>query len=125
MFTIKASGNFKKTDAFLSRMRKREMFRTLDRFGREGVAALASATPVDSALSANSWSYEVRVSNRSASISWTNSNTVNGTPIVILLQYGHGTGTGGYVQGRDFINPSLAPIFNRIADSVWKEVTSA
>lgn len=125
MFSITSQGSFAKTEAFFKRMLKGEMYNALESYAREGVAALASATPVDSGVSAASWSYTIRRTGSSYSIEWTNSHVVDGRPIVIMLQYGHGTGTGGYVQGRDFINPAIKPIFDRIADKVWKAVTSA
>jgi hypothetical protein len=125
MFSFQQSGSFKNTESFLRKMRNEDMFQSLDRFAREGVAALANATPVDSGITAASWSYEIQKSRGSYSITWTNDYMVDGRPIVILLQYGHGTGTGGYVQGRDFINPAIRPVFDRIADNVWKAVTSA
>jgi hypothetical protein len=106
-------------------MSKGDHLRNLDMYGREGVNALKSATPIDSAETAASWNYKIERSGRSVSIAWTNTNVVDGTPLIILLQYGHGTGTGGYVQGRDIINPAMRPIFNKIADNVWKAVTSA
>ena len=89
-----------------------------------GVSALESATPVDSGLTASSWDYEIHQSRNSAKIVWTNSNINQGVPIAIILQYGHGTRNGGYVQGRDYINPAIKPVFDRIAEGVWKEVTS-
>ena len=95
----------------------------LDKYGREGVTALASATPVDSGLTAKSWYYEVSVTNESATISFHNSNIQNGVPIAVILQYGHGTRNGGWVQGRDYINPAIQPVFDKIADAAWKEVT--
>ena len=106
-------------------MSKGEIFKHLDEYARQGVQALASATPVDTGLTASAWGYEIQKSRGAYSIFWTNTNVITGTPVVIWLQYGHGTGTGGYVQGRDFINPAIQPIFDRIADSVWQEVTSA
>jgi hypothetical protein len=106
-------------------MSRGDIFRSLEQYAQEGVDALSAATPVDSNLTATSWGYEIKRSGRSYSITWTNTNIVNGTPIAILLQYGHGTGTGGYVRGRDYINPALKPIFDKIADNVWKAVTSA
>ena len=95
----------------------------LDKFGREGVAALASATPVDSGETAASWYYEITNRNNTITISFHNSNIQNGVPIAIILQYGHGTGTGGWVQGRDYMNPAIQPIFDQIANYAWKEVT--
>lgn len=125
MISFSSRGDFKNLEKFLKTMSKNDIFRALDEFGRQGVDALSSATPVESGQTATSWSYEVSKTGRSYSISWTNSHIVDGRPIVILLQYGHGTGTGGYVQGRDFINPTIKPIFDKIAESVWKAVTSA
>lgn len=125
MFSFESSGSFKKTEDFFRRMAKDEMFNALERYAKEGVAALANATPLDTGLTAASWSYEIQKTRGSYSITWTNNHTVDGKPIAILLQYGHGTGTGGYVQGRDYINPAMRPIFDRIADNVWKAVTSA
>ena len=95
----------------------------LDKYGREGVKALESATPVDTGLTARSWYYEIKKTNGSVSISFYNSNIQNGIPIAIILQYGHGTGTGGWVEGRDYINPAIQPIFDKIAEKAWKEVT--
>lgn len=114
-----------KTEAFLERLSRGDIYQALNRLGQEGVVALGSATPIDSGETAYSWGYEVQRTRDSASIIWTNSNVVGGTPLVIMLQYGHGTGTGGYVQGRDFINPAIRPIFDKIANEVWKAVTSA
>lgn len=126
MLRITSSGSFKNTQRFLQKMSRGDMFRVLDSAGARGVSALRSATPVDSGLSAESWSYEVKKSKDSTSIYWINTHRdPAGVPVVILLQYGHGTGTGGYVQGHDFINPALKPIFDKIADDVWKAVTSA
>lgn len=101
------------------------MFNQLDKYAREGVSALASATPIDSGKTAAAWSYQVTKSGESYSITWSNSSLAGTTPVVILLQYGHGTGSGGYVAGRDFINPAIRPIFDKIAENVWKAVTSA
>jgi len=125
MIVIKQSGSFKHTERFLTRASRLNIRNVLDRYGREGVNALAMATPVDSGLTASSWGYEVHVSRNTYSITWTNSNVVNGVPIAIVLQYGHTTKNGGYVQGRDYINPAIRPIFDKIANEVWKEVTQA
>jgi hypothetical protein len=118
-------GNFNKTEKFLSAMRRAEMFSVLETYGKEGVAALAAATPTESGETAGAWDYKVSKSSGRATIEWTNSHVVNGVPIAIILQYGHGTGTGGYVQGRDYINPAIKPVFDKIADRAWKAVTSA
>ena len=125
MIIFESQGDFKKTDNFLRKMLRLDLSRSLDKYGRAGVAALASATPSESGLAANSWGYEIQSSGRNVTITWTNSNIENGFPVAVMLQYGYGTGTGGYVQGRDYINPAIKPIFDEIAAEVWKEVTSA
>lgn len=124
MISIESTGSFENTEKFLKRMSSGDIFRTLDRFGAMGVNALAAATPVESGATAAAWYYEIKRDGRSYSIIWGNSNVVAGRPIAVLLQYGHGTGTGGYVQGRDYINPALRPIFDQIADEAWRAVTS-
>lgn len=123
MITIRHKGDFSKLDRYFERIKEAAKLGVLDKYGREGVAALASATPVDSGLTASSWYYEIERSNGRVSITFNNSNVNNGVPIAIILQLGHGTGTGGWVQGRDYINPAIQPIFDRIADDAWKEVT--
>ena len=95
----------------------------LDKYGKEGVAALSAATPIDTGKTANSWSYKINRQNGSVSIDFYNSNFSNGVPIAIILQYGHATNNGGWVQGRDYINPAIQPIFDKIAKNAWKEVT--
>lgn len=115
-------GNFDKMERFLRGYGKLNFKRLLESYGQEGVRALAAATPIDTGLTASSWSYQITISSSSFSISWTNSNVQDGVPIAIILQYGHGTGTGGYVQGRDYINPAIQPIFDKIADEIWEEV---
>lgn len=119
------SGSFGKTEKFLAFLRRGTLYATLDANARKGVSALAGATPSDTGETAASWSYTIQRGPESASITWTNSNLENGFPVAIMLQYGHGTGTGGYVQGRDYINPAIRPIFDEIANAVWKAVTSA
>ena len=123
MITFRQKGDFSKLTKFLERAKEVVKLGDLDKYGREGVAALASATPVDSGLTAASWSYEITNRNGSATISFKNSNIQNGVPIAIILQYGHGTRNGGWVQGRDYINPAIQPIFDRIANEAWREVT--
>ena len=123
MITIRHKGDFSKLDRYFERIKEAAKLGVLDKYGREGVAALASATPVDSGLTASSWYYEIERSNGRVSITFNNSNVNKGVPIAIILQLGHGTGTGGWVQGRDYINPAIQPIFDRIADDAWKEVT--
>ena len=125
MITFESKGDFKRTDSFLAKLLKRDIYSSLDKYGQQGVAALSSATPTESGLAASSWRYEVKREGRGYSITWLNSDVENGFPVAIMLQYGYGTGTGGYVQGRDYINPAIKPIFDKIAESVWKEVTSA
>lgn len=123
--SFESRGNFDNTERFLRKPHGAEIKKILDSLGKQGVAALVGATPVDSGITASSWGYEVISSRGEWSIAWTNSEVVAGTPLVILLQYGHGTGTGGYVQGRDFINPAIVPIFDKISETAWKVVTSA
>ncbi len=118
-------GDFKKTDRFLNKMKKQDYLKVLNKYGQIGVQALSNATPVDSGTTAVSWNFEVKTSRTGATIYWTNSNINRGVNIAVILQYGHGTGTGGYVQGRDYINPAMRPVFDKIADEAWKEVTSA
>lgn len=110
---------------YFERVREAARIGVLDKYGREGVAALASATPIDTGVTANSWYYEINRQNGSVSIEFKNSNINNGVPIAIILQYGHATGNGGWVQGRDYINPAIQPIFDTIADNAWREVTKA
>lgn len=123
MITFRQQGDFSKLTRYLEKVKKIANISDLDKYGREGVAALASATPVDSGLTANSWYYKVETKNGSAKISFYNSNIQNGVPIAIILQYGHGTRNGGWVQGRDYINPAIQPIFDKITESAWREVT--
>lgn len=128
MITFEMRGSFKNTESYLRALEKMERLNIrpiLERYGREGVSALASATPFDSGLAAASWGYEIEISRGSWSITWTNSDIENGFPVAVMLQYGHGTGTGGWVQGYDYINPALRPIFDKLANDIWKAVTSA
>jgi hypothetical protein len=124
MIEFEQKGDFARTTAALENMSRRDIFGILDAFGREGVDALSSATPVSSGLTAASWSYKVTGSRGSYSVIWYNSHVEDGVPIAIILQYGHGTGTGGFVAGKDYINPAIQPIFDKMADKVWKEVTA-
>lgn len=117
-------GDFSKTEKFFERCKNLFHAGVLDKYGREGVAALSMATPVDTGKTAASWRYRVAYNKNSVSIEWINDNsTETGIPIAVLIQYGHGTGNGGYVRGRDFINPAIQPIFDKITDAIWKEVT--
>ena len=123
MISFRQKGDFSKLTRYLERAKNVVRMGNLDKYGRQGVAALASATPVDTGATANSWYYEVTNQNGSAAITFYNSNIQNGVPIAIILQYGHGTGIGGYVQGRDYINPAIQPIFDKLANDAWREVT--
>ena len=125
MISFRQKGDFSKLNRYLERVKEAVKLGDLDKYGREGVAALSSATPVESGKTANSWYYEIERQNGSVSISFKNSNVNEGVPIAIILQYGHGTGTGGWVQGRDYINPAIQPIFDKIANDAWKEVTNS
>lgn len=121
---FKQKGDFKKTEKFLKKAQKNDFFKSIEKYARMGVSALESATPVDTGLTAGSWDYEIHQSRGSVSICWVNNNVNKGVPIAVILQYGHGTRNGGYVRGRDYINPAIRPIFDEIAEGVWKEVTS-
>lgn len=123
MITFRSKGDLSKITNFLERAKSVFNRSDLDRYGREGVAALRSATPVDTGKTAGSWDYEIVRSKESVSIQFNNSNIQNGVPIAIIIQYGHGTKNGGYVQGIDYINPAIKPIFDKILEDVWKEVT--
>jgi hypothetical protein len=123
LITFRQKGDFSKASRYLERLKEAAKLDVLDKYGREGVAALASATPTETGLTASSWTYEIERKGNSVSIVYKNSNINKGVPIAVILQYGHGTGTGGWVQGRDYINPAIQPVFDRIADEAWKEVT--
>ena len=125
MISFRHKGDFSKTLGFLERAKEAVKIGDLDKYGREGVAALSSATPVNTGLTASSWYYEIERKGDSVSINFNNSTIPNGVPIAVILQYGHGTGTGGWVQGRDYINPSIQPIFDSIVERAWKEVTKS
>ena len=122
MISFRQKGDFSKLTSYLEKAKKAVHLSTLDKYGQAGVAALASATPVESGKTANSWYYKIENKSGSATISWRNSNIQNGVPIAVIIQYGHGTGTGGWVEGRDYINPAIRPIFDQIANDVWREV---
>lgn len=121
--TFQQKGNFSKATRYMERMKEIFHFGLLDKYGKDGVAALSSATPVDSGNTVNSWYYEIENKKGQVRINFLNSNINQGVPIAIILQYGHGTGTGGWVQGRDYINPAIQPVFDRILQDIWKEVT--
>lgn len=120
-----SSGSTQRTQMFLKKMSSSEFSRNLDALAQQGLNALAAATPIDSGITAASWSYEIERTSSRTTISWLNTHRENGVNIAVILQYGHGTGTGGYVAGRDYINPAIKPIFDQIADDVWKQVTLA
>lgn len=125
MISFSATGDTKTTEAFLARMAKGDLFSTLAPIAERGVQALAAATPRDSGLTADSWEYEIAKTGSGVTIWWSNTNVQSGFHVAIGLQYGHGTGTGGWIQGYDYINPALRPIFDEIANAVWKEVQRA
>lgn len=120
---ITVQGDLKKTHRFLERAKELFKLGVFDKYGKAGVSALQAATPIDSGQTANSWSYKINRSRGRVSIEWNNSNIQKGVPIAVILQYGHGTGTGGYVAGRDYINPAMRSIFDNMADELWREVT--
>lgn len=123
MVSVSVNGNYTKTDNFLRKLENLLYLGKLDEYGRMGVEALRNNTPRDSGVTAESWGYEFHYSKDSFTITWTNDNISEYIPVVLLIQYGHGTKDGGYVQGRDFINPAMQPIFDDIAAKMWKEVT--
>ena len=123
MITIRQHGNFKKITGFLEKAKERLNLGILDKYGRKGVELLKKATPVDDGLTANSWYYKIDNRKNTAIIYFGNTNIQNGFPVAIMLQYGHGTGTGGWVEGRDYINPVIQPLFDQIVYEAWKEVT--
>lgn len=128
MIAIKVKGDYKKTRSFLDKMRRKDFLKNLDKYGQMGVEALAAATPVDTGKTASSWSYYIKEYDDSGSIliNWTNTNVVNGwANIAVLLQLGHGTRNGGYVKGRDYINPAMRPVFDKIAREAWMEVINS
>ena len=122
MITVESKGNFDNTEKLLKRIKSRDYIKVLDKFGQQGVTALSGATPTRSGKTASSWDYEVLVSGGGVTLQWTNSNINNGVSIAIILQYGHGTRNGGYVVGRDYINPAMRPLFDKMADEAWKAV---
>ena len=123
MISFRQKGDFSKITRFMERAKEVVHLGDLDKYGREGVNALSSATPVDTGLTSKSWYYKIEQKNGSATISFHNSNFQNGVPIAVIIQYGHGTKNGGWVQGRDYINPAIQPIFDKIANDAWREVT--
>ena len=123
MITFRQKGDFSKLTRYLERVNKAAKLSDLDKYGRAGVAALASATPVDTGKTASSWKYKIEQKNGSVSITFYNTNVNKGVLIAIILQYGHGTRNGGWVEGRDYINPAIQPIFDKIVENAWREVT--
>lgn len=122
VIVFRQKGNFKNTERFLKRANRFSIDQLLERYGQEGVEALRAATPKDTGLTANSWHYKVKKETDRITITWSNSNIQNGVPIAVILQYGHATRNGGYVEGIDYINPAMRPIFDRIAARAWEEV---
>lgn len=125
MISFVDKGSFKNMEKFLKTMKSLNILALMEEYGREGVHALERATPVDSGLASRSWFYEVEKKGDLYVISWHNSDVENGFPVAAMIQYGYATGTGGYVQGRDYINPAIQPVFDKIAEKIWKVVTSA
>ena len=125
MIKIKHKGDFSRTRKYFTNVDKAVKKSILDKYGQAGVAALASATPVDTGLTAASWGYRIERTAASSKIIFTNSNIQNGVPIAIILQYGHATGNGGWVEGRDYINPAIQPIFDAILEEACREVRKA
>lgn len=123
MISFRHKGDFSKTMQYFAKIKRVIKSSDLEKYGQEGVAALASVTPVDTGLTSRSWYYKVEIKQGTATINFCNSNIQNGVPIAIILQYGHGTRNGGYVVGRDYINPVIQPIFDKIANNAWREVT--
>lgn len=124
MITFRQKGDFTKTKRYLEKVKRAIRLGIFDKYGREGVAALASATPTETGLTASSWQYKIERNNSGAALVFYNTNVNHGVPIAVILQYGHGTGTGGWVQGRDYINPAIKPVFDRLSNELWREVIS-
>lgn len=124
MIRFTHKGDFSKTTKFLERVKRVVRISDLDKYAKKGVEALVSATPVDSGLTADSWSYEIVNEKGSIAINFKNSNIQDDVPIAIIIQYGHATGNGGWVEGRDYINPAIQPIFDEITSNIWREVTN-
>jgi hypothetical protein len=123
MISFTEKGSFNNTERYLARLKTAELYAVLNKYGTMGVNVLSNATPVDSGITAGSWYYTIEQRRGYYSIRWHNHHDVNGTPLAVMLQYGHGTGTGGYVEGRDFIMPAIRPIFEQMANDAWREVT--
>lgn len=125
IITMSTKGDFKKANAFFERLKECVNLSELDKYGKRGVDALKEYTPKDTGLTADSWSYEITHEKDRVTISWNNSNVVDFVNVAVILQFGHATKNGGWVEGRDYINPAMQPIFDEIADNAWKEVTKA
>lgn len=125
MISFSSSGSFDKTIRALQKMQKLDLRKIASAQAQKGVKALSASTPIDSGLASNSWGFEIEQKSNSLTITWTNSDVENGYPVAVMIQYGHGTGTGGWVQGIDYINPAMRPVFEEIAETLWKAVTSA
>lgn len=125
MIEITQTGTFKNLEKFLSFSKQQKWIRILNKYGKIGAQVLANATPVDSGKTAASWDYEIHIGQTSLNLYWINTNINKGVNIAVILQYGHGTRTGGYVEGRDYINPAIRPVFDKMTEDLWKEVTSA
>lgn len=121
--SVKVKGNYSKVRQWLNRIKDKEYLNILDRYGKRGVDALRFYTPKDTGKTADSWGYEIHHTQDTTTITWTNDNINNGVSIAVILQYGHGTGTGGYVQGVDYINPAMGPVFDEISKELWEEVS--
>lgn len=121
--TFTQKGDFSKTERFLKKAKKADFYKHMQQYGELGVQALSEATPIRTGKTASSWEYDVEMNKNSAKITWSNTNVNNGENIAILIQYGHGTGTGGYVHGLDYVNPAMRAVFDKIIEEIWKEVT--
>lgn len=117
-------GDSKKTERYLEFLKRGDMYSGLDQYGRRGVDALSRATPIDTGETAHSWGYQIEHTSSKVSISWYNTHRESNVNVAVIIQYGHGTGTGGYVAGRDYINPAIQPIFDQILTDVWRQVTN-
>lgn len=124
MISFRQKGDFSKLNRYFEKLKEAAKISILDKYGRAGVEALSSVTPTRTGVTAASWSYKINRKNGSVSLDFYNSNINKGVPIAIIIQYGHGTGTGGWVEGIDYINPAIQPLFKKLADDAWKEVTS-
>jgi hypothetical protein len=124
MISFKHTGDLSKTYSFLRKFKEFKYMHIFNRYGREGVLALENATPKDTGVTSKSWSYKIDKTSKGYSLSWINTNVINGVSIAIIIQYGYATRSGGYVQGRDYINPAIQPVFDKLTNALWKEVQS-